>query len=51
MLQEEDNKQAQPDLQEERVEDFTNFDVLAAVAQAGITTICLDEAHHLRAEW
>nr|WP_294516492.1 DEAD/DEAH box helicase family protein [Atopobium minutum] len=51
VLQEEDNKQAQPDLQEERVEDFTNFDVLAAVAQAGITTICLDEAHHLRAEW
>lgn len=32
-------------------EDFSDFDILAAIKEAGIGTICLDEAHHLRAEW
>ncbi len=32
-------------------EDYTGFDVVAAVRSAGIRTICLDEAHHLRSEW
>lgn len=41
----------QQDSQEDGSEDFTNFDILDAVTQASITTICLDEAHHLRAEW
>lgn len=32
-------------------EDFSDFDILTAIKEAGIGTICLDEAHHLRAEW
>ena len=35
----------------EEDEDFSDFDVLDAVKRVGISTICLDEAHHLRAEW
>lgn len=31
--------------------DFREFDILEAVRAAGIRTICLDEAHHLRSEW
>ena len=31
--------------------DFREFDILAAVKEAGVKTICLDEAHHLRSEW
>ncbi len=31
--------------------DFTGFDLIETVKRAGITTICLDEAHHLRSEW
>lgn len=31
--------------------DFQGFDLLAEIRKAGIGTICLDEAHHLRAEW
>jgi len=32
-------------------EDYDSFDLLNEIKQAGIKTICLDEAHHLRAEW
>ncbi|NLX64203.1 MAG: DEAD/DEAH box helicase family protein [Clostridiaceae bacterium] len=32
-------------------EDYENFDILNEIKKAGIKTICLDEAHHLRAEW
>ena len=32
-------------------EDYTAFDLLKAVKAAGIKTICLDEAHHLKSEW
>ncbi len=31
--------------------DFRDFDLFKAVKEAGIKTICLDEAHHLRSEW
>lgn len=31
--------------------DFSDFDLLAAIKKAGIRTICLDEAHHLKNEW
>ena len=31
--------------------DFSDFHLFDAVAEAGIRTICLDEAHHLRSEW
>lgn len=31
--------------------DFTGFDLIETVKKAGIRTICLDEAHHLRSEW
>ncbi len=32
-------------------EDFSDFDLLTEVRKAGIGTICLDEAHHLRSAW
>lgn len=32
-------------------EDFSGFDLFATIKKAGIGTICLDEAHHLRSEW
>jgi len=35
---------------EEQV-DFSKFDIYQAVREAGIRTVCLDEAHHLRSEW
>lgn len=31
--------------------DFSNFDIFKTIKEAGIKTICLDEAHHLRSEW
>lgn len=31
--------------------DFSDFDFLGMVRKAGIKTLCLDEAHHLRSEW
>lgn len=36
---------------DEETEDYSGFDFFAAVKNAGIRTICLDEAHHLRSEW
>lgn len=32
-------------------EDYNNFEILKAIKKAGVKTICLDEAHHLRLEW
>jgi len=32
-------------------DDYTAFDLLKTVKKAGIKTICLDEAHHLKSEW
>ena len=31
--------------------DFGDFELLDEVKRAGITTLCLDEAHHLKSEW
>lgn len=31
--------------------DFTSFELMEVIKQAGITTLCLDEAHHLKSEW
>ncbi|MGM9681844.1 MAG: DEAD/DEAH box helicase family protein [Eubacteriales bacterium] len=36
---------------EEGDADFTDFDLLSAVREYGIQTVCLDEAHHLKNEW
>ena len=35
----------------EETQDFSNFDIFAEIKEAGIKTICLDEAHHLKSEW
>lgn len=32
-------------------EDYSDFDLVETIRKAGIRTICLDEAHHLRSEW
>lgn len=37
--------------QEGEVVDFHDFRIFEAVKAAGVGTICLDEAHHLRSEW
>ncbi len=39
------------EFQTEETQDFSNFDLLAEIKKAGIKTICLDEAHHLKSEW
>lgn len=31
--------------------DFSDFDLIAAMKNAGISVLCLDECHHLRSEW
>ena len=31
--------------------DYSDFDLIKTIRDAGIRTICLDEAHHLRSEW
>lgn len=31
--------------------DFHDFDVTAAMKEAGVGVLCLDECHHLRSEW
>ncbi len=35
----------------ENAVDYSDFDLIATIKSAGIRTICLDEAHHLRSEW
>ena len=35
----------------EEAQDFSEFELLDAVKKAGIATVCLDEAHHLKSEW
>jgi superfamily II DNA or RNA helicase len=39
------------ELETEETQDFTGFDIFAEIKKAGIKTICLDEAHHLKSEW
>ena len=43
--------EAEEDERESEAVDFRDFDIFDAVKAAGIKTICLDEAHHLRSEW
>ena len=31
--------------------DYSGFDLVAAMKEAGIEVLCLDECHHLRSEW
>lgn len=31
--------------------DFSSFELMEEIKRAGITTLCLDEAHHLKSEW
>ncbi len=31
--------------------DFSDFELMQEIKKAGITTLCLDEAHHLKSEW
>lgn len=50
-LKEQTAKNEENDVFEDEKEDYTNFDLIKAVKRAGIKTICLDEAHHLRTEW
>ena len=50
--EEEEGEETESVASEETEEvDFREFDILAAVKEAGVKTICLDEAHHLRSEW
>lgn len=35
----------------EEEEDYSAFDFFSTIKSAGIKTLCLDEAHHLRSEW
>ena len=44
-------EEADSGAEEGETEDFTGFDLLQQIRQAGIGTVCLDEAHHLRSEW
>lgn len=39
------------EISESEAVDFENFDIFDAIKSAGVKTICLDEAHHLRSEW
>ncbi|MBR6683254.1 MAG: DEAD/DEAH box helicase family protein [Firmicutes bacterium] len=39
------------ELEAEASQDFSQFDLMQTIKNAGITTICLDEAHHLKSEW
>ncbi|MBR6514395.1 MAG: DEAD/DEAH box helicase family protein [Clostridia bacterium] len=31
--------------------DFSSFELMEEIKKAGISTLCLDEAHHLKSEW
>ena len=31
--------------------EYRGFDLVAAMKEAGIEVLCLDECHHLRSEW
>lgn len=49
IIEEDENDDDEP-LGREEV-DFQDFQIFDAIRSAGIKTICLDEAHHLRSEW
>jgi superfamily II DNA or RNA helicase len=45
------NSESEEELEDETTESFSDFDLIKTIKQAGIRTICLDEAHHLHSEW
>ena len=46
-----DSEADEDEFEAEETQDFSNFDLLSEIKKAGIKTICLDEAHHLKSEW
>lgn len=46
-----EDEEEQEETTEAETVDFQDFHIFEAVEKAGIKTICLDEAHHLRSEW
>ena len=46
-----DIKEEEDELETEKSSDFSNFDLITEIKRAGIKTLCLDEAHHLKSEW
>ncbi|XMB72308.1 DEAD/DEAH box helicase family protein [Mycoplasmatota bacterium WC30] len=38
-------------IEQKKVIDYLDYDLIKTMRFYGITTICLDEAHHLRSEW
>lgn len=50
-LSEEDEEDGEGETQETEEVDFRDFHIFDAIKAAGVRTICLDEAHHLRSEW
>lgn len=52
LLDQPKKRSEEDEIDEENTElDFRTFDLVKTIKQAGIKTICLDEAHHLRSEW
>ena len=51
--QESDAKNESDDSEEQRTEevDYTGFDLIGTMKEAGVEVLCLDECHHLRSEW
>ena len=50
-LSENDTEDGEEETQEAEEVDFRDFHIFGAIQAAGVRTICLDEAHHLRSEW
>ena len=50
-IKEENDDNDEEDDEKEEVNDYSSFDLIKTIKDNGITTICLDEAHHLRSEW
>lgn len=42
---------ADSDTDDDRFVDYSDFDLIQMIRETGITTICLDECHHLKNEW
>lgn len=50
-MAEDDGTAGEDETQKVESVDFRDFDIFEAVKAAGVKTVCLDEAHHLRSEW
>jgi len=51
MSDEEVETDDEDEVEHTEVVDYSAFDLVATIKAAGIKTICLDEAHHLKNEW